>query len=141
MQPQTLINRLVAECSLLKTVGGAADFAAAEQSLRNKTPAAYVVPLTETARPNSSATLVVRQQVTQQFGVIFALSNLRDNRGEKALEDLHQVRQQVFEKLLGWAPPGEQSLMEFGGGRLLEMDNQVVWWQDEFLIDIQLRSN
>lgn len=140
MKSQLLVDRLKSQCSLLKDVGGAADFAAAQEGLRNKTPSAFVVPLAENAARNSSATLVVRQLVTQQFAVILAVSNLKDSRGEKALNDLDQVREQVFEKILGWAPPGTDSVMEFSGGRLLEMDNQVVWWQDDYMIDIQRRS-
>lgn len=140
MNSQLLIDRLKSQCLLLRDVGGAADFAAAQEGLRNKTPAAFVVPLAENATRNSSATLVVRQQVTQQFAVILAVSNLKDARGEKALNDLHQVREQIFEKVLGWSPPGTDSVMEFSSGRLLDMDNQVVWWQDDYVIDIQRRS-
>lgn len=140
MNPQLLVDRLKSQCPLLKDVGGAADFAAAQEGLRNKVPAAFVVPLAEMATRNSAATMVVRQQVTQQVAVILAVSNLKDARGENALNDLHQVREQVFEKILGWAPPGTDSVMEFSGGRLLEMDNHVVWWQDDYVIDIQRRS-
>ena len=140
MLPATLIERLKVTCPLLKLVGGSADFSVAEAALRNKLPAAFVIPLAEQASPNSSATTLVSQRVNQQFGVILAASNLRDATGEKALADIYAVRQQVMAALLGWIPAGERSGMEFSGGHLQDMSDQVLWWQDDFNLDIYLRS-
>jgi len=140
MQPATLIAHLKDTCPLLKMVGGSADFGVAETALRNKLPAAFVIPLAEQASPNTSATTVVSQRVTQQFGVILAASNLRDATGAKALEDIYAVRQQVMTALLGWIPEGERSSMEFSGGHLQDMSDQVLWWQDDFNLEIYLRS-
>jgi hypothetical protein len=140
MLPATLIAHLENTCPLLKKVGGSADFGVAETALRNKLPAAFVIPLAEQASPNSSATTLVSQKVNQQFGVILAVSNLRDATGEKALADLAAVRQQVFAALLGWIPLGERSAMELSGGNLQDMSDQVLWWQDVFNIDTYLRS-
>jgi hypothetical protein len=140
MLPATLIARLKLSCPLLKMVGGSADFGVAETALRNKLPAAFVIPLAEQASPNSSSTVLVSQRVNQQFGVVLAVSNLRDATGEKALADIYAVRQQVMTSLLGWVPAGEQTGMEFSGGQLQDMSDQVLWWQDIFNIDIYLRS-
>ena len=140
MLPATLITHLQSECPLLKKIGGSADFGVAETALRNKLPAAFVIPLAEQANPNTSATTLVSQRVNQQFGVILAVTNLRDATGEKALVDLAAVRQQVFAALSGWIPPGERSAMEFTGGQLQDMSDQVLWWQDDFNLDTYLRS-
>lgn len=140
ISPSVVIARIKAECPLLIQVGGGADFAAAKAVLKNKVPACFVVPLADQASPNSSATVVVNQRINQQFGVILAVSNLRDAAGEKAINDLFLVRQQLFQKLIGWFPAGAVSCMEFSGGHLLDMDDHVVWWQDNFNIDTYFRS-
>ena len=140
ISPSALITKLKSDCPLLIQVGGAADFAQAKSVLKNKVPAGFVIPLADQASPNTSATIVVQQRVVQQFGVILAVSNLRDATGEKAINDLFLVRQQIFQKLIGWYPPSATNSMEFGGGNLMDMDDQVVWWQDNFSIDIYLRS-
>ncbi|MEN9671437.1 MAG: hypothetical protein RL018_1714 [Pseudomonadota bacterium] len=140
LAPSVLIAKLKSDCPLLKQVSGSADFAAAKTLLKNKMPAAFVVPLAEQASPNSSATMQVSQKVVQQFGVFIAVSNLRDATGEHAVSDLFSVRQQILQKLVGWTPAGAVSFIEFGGGSLMDMDDQVVWWQDNFTLDIYIRN-
>lgn len=140
ISPSAVIEKLKTDCPLLKQVGGSADFAAAQAALKNKMPAAYVVALAEQASSNTSATTLVSQKVTQQFGVVIAISNLRDASGEKAIADLYLVRQQIIQTLMGWIPAGAIAGIEYGGGQLLDMDDQVVWWQDNFNLDIYLRS-
>lgn len=140
ISPAVVVAKLAADCFLLTQVGGAADLEAAKAVLKNKLPAAFVVPLAEQASPNSSATLVVSQKITQQFGVVLAVSNLRDATGATAINDLFAVRQQLLQALIGWFPSGALNCMEFGGGQLLDMSDSVVWWQDIFNIDTYFRS-
>lgn len=140
ISPLVLITRLKAECDLLAQVKGAADFASAKKQLKNKMPAAFVIPLADQPSSNSSATTVVSQKIVQNFGVIIAISNLTDATGEQAINDLFFTRQQLLLKLIGWIPAGAVNCIEFGGGHLMDMDDQVVWWQDIFNIDTYFRS-
>jgi len=140
ISPSVLIAKIKADCPLLELVGGSPDFSTAESTLKTKMPAAFVVPLAAQASPNTSATMLVSQKITQQFGVILAVKNLRDATGEKAIADLYTLRQQLLSKLVGWIPPGGVSGMEFGGGRVLDMNDQVLWWQDDFNLDTYFRS-
>ncbi len=136
---QLIIDRVEAEVSKLKSVAGTAGLAAAAESLK-KAPAAFVLPVSDRASANSIGTMVTRQNNTTRFGVIVAVQNLRDPRGEKAQADLLVLRQEILTTLHGWQPAAEFGPIEYGGGRVLQLTDQVLWWQDEFLTSHQMRS-
>jgi len=140
MQPQTVIDRLKQQVPTLKHVAGTSDFAQAEKLLRNQIPSAFVIPLAERGSPNSVAVGAVSQIITVEFGVILAVSNLRDPGGQKAMQDLYSLRESVIRALVGWSPPDAFDLVEFSSGRLLDMSEQVLWWQDDFQTSINRRS-
>jgi hypothetical protein len=131
MDMALITAHLVGVAGLAK-IGGAIDFAAAAQDLRNKLPAAYAVPGRETASPNQEITSVL-QRVEVRFAIVLAISNQRDARGEKAQSQLEPVRDAVKDRLLGWPPSAAFDPCEFAGGRLLALNDAVLWWQDEFV--------
>jgi len=139
--PQLVIARLAAQLPppALKQRGGAADFAAVKPEARIL-PAAFVLELANRASRNSLATLAVSQQNEIRFGVVLAVQNLRDPRGEKAHADMRTLRQSVMTALLGWQPDPDYDVVEYGGGRLLQLDNLVLWWQDDYITSILERS-
>ncbi len=117
--------------TVLKSVEGVVEFALAQQSLKG-VPAAFVVPLMDSATPNRMLSGAVEQRVAERFGVILAVSNVRDQRGQAANEDLEGVRKSVIAALLGWQPAAGYDPVEYGGGRMLSLINPVLWWQLEF---------
>ncbi len=117
--------------SMLKNVEGTVGFALAQQNLKG-TPSAWVIPLMDAALPNRMMSGAVEQRVNERFGVILAVSNVRDARGEAANEDLEVVRSAVITALLGWQPDAGYDPVEYGGGRMLSLINPVLWWQLEF---------
>lgn len=137
--PQLIIARLDAQVAALKIVAGAVDLAAAGAELK-QTPSAFVVELANRASPNSLATIAVSQEIEARFGVVLAVQNLRDPRGEKAAVDMRTLRSSVMTALLGWQPDADYDVIEYAGGRLIELDNLVLWWQDEYLTRILERS-
>jgi hypothetical protein len=138
--PQLVIARLKDQVSALKEVGGAVDFAAAIESGVKQTPAAFVVELADRPARNSLATSAMSQSNESRFGVIFAVQNLRDARGEQARADLRTLRLAVLTALLNWQPDPDFDPCEYGGGRLLQFANLVLWWQDDFITGALLRS-
>ncbi len=137
--PQWIIDRLKDRVPALKWIGGAADFAAAAEGLK-QSPAAIVLPSAERATGSSTGTLVTSQLNTARFAVAMAVQNLRDSRGEAAHADLRTLRTDIMTALHGWQPNADFDPIEFGGGRLLQLNNQVLWWQDDFLTSNLLRS-
>ena len=136
---QWIIARLQASVPELRVMGGAADFAAAAEGLK-QTPAAFVLPSAERARESSTGTQLVSQYNTVRFAVVVAVQNLRDARGDAAQSDLLPLRTSIMTALHGWQPDVGFDPVEFGGGRLLQLTDQVLWWQDEFTTSHFIRS-
>lgn len=137
--PAWIVARLKTEVTDLKLVGGAADLSAAADSALAK-PAAFVLPNSERASSSTTGTMVVNQQNTVRFAVVIAVQNLRDKRGEKAQADLRSLRGDIMTALHGWQPDADFDPIEYGGGKLLQLSDQVLWWQDEFITGNHLRS-
>lgn len=131
MDVTAIIDRLRDQLTGYVHIGGAAD---AAQAYGNAiaAPSVYVIPLAETG--DAPDTLgVYRQDMTQQFGVVLVMQNLRDATGAAAAGELNQRRLDLRAALLGWAPNAtEGEPVMFVAGRLLEMQQQQLWWQDEF---------
>lgn len=138
--PQLAIARLADQAPAFKSVKGAADFGAAGMDGVKQVPAAFVILLAETPGEQQHATLSTQQATRTTFGVIYAAQNLRDARGETALTGIIALRAEVFAALYGWQPSADFDPCEFSGGRILQLDNQVLWWQDDFVTQCIIRS-
>lgn len=137
--PAWIVAQLKTEVTDLKMVGGAADLSAATDSVIQK-PAAFVLPNSERASGSTTGTMAVNQQNTVRFAVLIAVQNLRDKRGEKAQANLRSLRGSIMDALLGWQPDADFDPIEYGGGKLLQLSDQVLWWQDEFVTSHLIRS-
>lgn len=138
MLSQPVVDRLVATASAtvlpggFRKVAGAADFAAARDDLKMP-PAAYVIPLNDTATPNVLMGLAVEQHVIERFGVILAVSNMRDVRGGAVNAPLETLRRAAIDNLLAFQPTTDYDPIQYAAGRLLSLDVSVIWWQLEFI--------
>lgn len=130
--------RLQSEVADLRQIGGAAEFEAASANSPRATPAAFVIPLGEDPRPSSGANFI-RQQIRVSVGVVLAVKNVADTKGEAAQVDLGVLRPAVQTALLGWSPTGAEPL-ERGAGRLIGMKNGVLYWQDVYHTNIYARD-
>lgn len=137
--PQWIIDRINEQVPTLLQIAGAAGLAQAATDLKQY-PAAYVIPSAERANGSRTGTTVVSQQNSVRFAVILAVRNLRDARGDQAQADLLTLREEIMSALHGWQPHADFDPLEYSGGRLLQLTDQVLWWQDEFLTTHLLRS-
>lgn len=136
---ELIIARLDAQVVALKKVAGAVDLAAAQADIKNQTPAAWVIELDNRAGANEIASQVSQRDAVR-FGVIFAVSNLRDARGEAALADAKPLREAAMTALLGWQPGTGYDLCEYVGGALLALETPVLWWQDVYATGLYLHG-
>jgi len=134
-----VIARLQSEMPTLRKVGGAGDIPNAQEALR-QVPAAFVIPLAETAEANELESGAISQAITIRFGVLWAVANLRDATGEAAQADLRPIRAAGQAALLGWQPEATMEPCLFGGGQLLQIADRVLWWQDVFVSGTYLRK-
>lgn len=134
-----IVARVTAQVSALKRVAESMDIPSAADDLKAVAPAAYVLPLQDPAGPNALAN-AVSQQVTARFGVLLAVRNFRDPRGEAARSELTPLRSSVADALLNWQPGADYTPCEYGGGRLLQLTDQVLWWIDEYRTSFEVRA-
>lgn len=135
-----VIARLNANLVGFKSIGGSADLDLAIDAAP-ATPSAFVLPLAESAVA-TDMTGRTYQRVTQRFGVMLCQANRRDAKGVAALDDLHVLRQQVRNSLVGWAAdPAIGEPVHFVAGRLMKMDGDGrLWWIDEFELALHIWS-
>lgn len=138
MDCSLIVARLKDQARSLVDVQGAAAYANATAAYK-RTPSAFVIPLGETAHKNELVN-AVSQEVALNFGVIYAIRNVVDARGDQANTDLAAIRAQGFSALLGWWPSGLNNPCTFVKGRLLELNNLTLWWQDDFATQETIRS-
>ena len=139
MDIDLIIARLTATLTGFKAIGGAADLDAAIGGAV-AVPAAFVIPLADSAQP-SRMVGVHEQLIDQAFGVVLVAANRRDTTGAAALAELKALRLQVRAALAGWAPTPEGLPVQISGGRLLRLDGDGrLWWSDEFTLQTYYRS-
>ncbi len=113
-------------------VDGAAELAAIQAARRVGTPYAWVIPVGEQAG-GSALLSAVSQRVVERVGVVIAVANRRDARGEAAHNTLRAVRRAIKDTLIGWLPDPAEEAVTYSRGRLLDYNDHVLWWQDEYL--------
>lgn len=129
---QPIADQLRTVVTDFRKVAGAANFAAAQEDLK-ATPAGYVVPLADNAQPNTVLGYSVEQHVIERFGVILAVSNARDVRGDAVNAPLEHLRKNVIQALLGFQPAADYDPIQYGGGQLLALDVTTLWWRVDFI--------
>lgn len=116
----------------LKLVAGAAALAQAIETRPAATPAVYVTPLAENPGPAQFSGDDI-QRIDAAIGVVFALKNVADPRGEAAQADLQALRDAVKASLLGWVPLEHHAPLSRGPSALQDFREGTVWWQDIYL--------
>jgi len=142
MDLQFVIDRLKAQLSGIRQLGGAADLDTALNGSVS-VPAVFVMPQAEKAAVTDMVTGLVRQTFAQNWGVILVVSNRRDATGAAALTDLALQRQAVRLALVGWVPDASTGEPVYAtGGQLLSLDGEGrLWWVDSFELKTYFRSN
>lgn len=116
-------------------VSGAAEFGAVPDNGALDVPAAYVLPLDD--KPGDAVTSGgYRQPLRDSFGVVVALANNGDRRGETASVDaVRLIRPELFRALLGWEPDDDHGPVTYEGGQLQDMNRALLWYRFEFGAD------
>lgn len=137
-----VIARLKSNTSGMKSIGGAADFETALDSVVT-VPSLFVMPLLERANQMPRTSAVYQHMVQLNFAVIAVVANVKDARGETGLTTaLAPVREQVRNALAGWVPdPTSGEPVAYAGGRLMRFaGDQRIWWSDEFTLNQYWRT-
>ncbi|MGB4498889.1 MAG: hypothetical protein WBI40_09325 [Methylococcaceae bacterium] len=139
MDISDFIDRLKTECPILKfRVFGAAELAIAKPTTMQP-PCAFVIPMSEKAESNSLMN-ALSQRTTVQIGVVIAIRNFSDTRGESGHKQLEIVRSEIMEALLNWEPQNASTPTEFVAGQLAGYDNLTLRWNDIFQTQFYYRA-
>jgi hypothetical protein len=125
-----IIERIKA-LKAFKFVGGAADRAVIK-NFSQTVPAAYVWPETNDAEGGEFAS-DNSQMIRDVFTINFIVRNVRDPRGEAALEEIEALRIKVMDSLIGWVPPNGFTDFRFLRGRRVGFNDQALEWCDYFV--------
>jgi len=117
-------------------IAGAAEFSALSPDAKLTLPSAYVIPLDDSAQPNSSDN-GYSQIVRDSFAVIVVLSNAADELGKSSVAQVQGVRNILNSALLSWAPDSEHGPIEYEGGQLLDVDRARLYYQFEYACETQ----
>lgn len=138
MQIEIIIQALRERCpSFAGRIGGAAGFKELEESTSLPVPSAFVIPIDDNPK-DSKAINSVRQELTDSFAVIVAISNTVDERGQAAFRSVRDLRAEIWAALLGWRPDLSYNGITYEGGTLLRMNRARLWYQFEFGADMEI---
>jgi len=118
-------------------IAGAADFAKVQENTALLSPCAFVIPLDDSPA-ESMAQNAVRQPIDETFGVVVALDNRSDERGQASGIEIHDVRAELWKALLGWRPEKRYNGIAYEGGSLMSIDRARLWWRFEFSAGMEL---
>lgn len=129
----------LAETRFENRIFGAAELALV-QEYSLKAESAFVVQLSESVNTNTLDN-DINQKINERFAVIVALDNGtsdRDKVGFIAYDKLFDIRAEIFKAILGWQMPGAESLVSYGGARILGLNRAYLFYQFEFVVDVRI---
>ncbi|PKH22287.1 hypothetical protein CIG19_13370 [Enterobacterales bacterium CwR94] len=136
MQLTPILAALRSHCPLFAgRVAGATDRAYLLTLPAPTLPAAWVLAGEDRVLPQRSAT-DYWQALTETFVVIVAIDDVAAEQEEDAFYDqLHLIRQQLWQALLGWAPDSEGGAIQYVSGPAYVREAQRLWYQFTFSRD------
>lgn len=138
MRLEIIIQALRARCpSFSQRIAGAAQFNGLETNSALPVPCAFVVPLDDNPK-DSKAQNSVRQELTDSFAVIVAISNTADERGQAGAHTVWTLRAELWAALLGWRPEEAYNGITYEGGSMLSIDRARLWYQFDFGADMEI---
>lgn len=120
-------------------VAGGIDFDAVKASQQVDRPGAFVIATGDDATDNDLQN-GIRQDITDAFDVVVIL-DAKDQRGQLAVDVLHDIRAQLWLALVGWKPAVEYDPITYDGGDLVQIDRALVIYRYSFVTAFQLGRN
>lgn len=132
------------EISELKEVTGAVNLKTVMTNQDNL-PGAYVLETHMQTSENQYANGLL-QTGSIGFAVVLSIENIKDDFGADSSDKMTALRGLVLDKLLGFAPTdavGDTSVqLEYGGGRVIGFENDILVWQENYILpEVTLWSN
>ncbi|TVP08814.1 hypothetical protein [Shewanella sp. KCT] len=117
-------------------VDGLAQLSALDDKTKTRLPKLFVIELSEQARPDVRGSGPYLQSLQLEVGVISVMATINGTPG-----NLTPMRDQVRQRLFGWAPSTEHEPLSLAGGRLLKLGDRYIAWLDRFMTEYTADAN
>ena len=137
---RSVVDRLESATQGFREIGGAAGYARAVREARRQ-PAAFAIPLRDTAGPNRYGSCV-GQRVAAQFGVVILARDIRHDGGLGTATELEARRAEVHAALAGWSPGDAFETVTYTGGLIVTDigEDGLLGWQATYETAFQLED-
>ncbi|MDF0730560.1 hypothetical protein P0Y43_07405 [Pseudomonas entomophila] len=136
MKPSLLSAQLALCPSLGRPAVVGLDLAAIESLAPQPQPIACLLPIGEEAEGNDLQN-ATRQLLRERFEVLLLLDSSAHGPAH-TLEQLDELRAELWLALVGWAPAPGREPVEYAGGELLRCDKSRVLYRHRFVAPLQL---
>ena len=138
MKITALITQLREQCpTLANRIAAGIDLATLQANTPLQTPCAYVVPLADVASKSLAQNLML-QSIRDRFEVTLVLDTAD---AAAALDQLHNLRAELWRALVGFKPGSDYEAIEYDGGELVSINSSRVLYRLRFFAEFQLGRN
>lgn len=138
MKITALITQLREQCpTLANRVAAGIDLATLQANTPLQTPCAYVVPIADLASKSVAQNLML-QPIRDRFEVTLVLDTTD---AAAALDQLHDLRAELWRALVGFKPGNDYSAIAYDGGELVSINSSRVLYRLRFFAEFQLGRN
>ncbi|MGF6315820.1 phage tail terminator protein [Pseudomonas frederiksbergensis] len=138
MKITALITQLREQCpTLANRIAAGIDLTTLQANTPLQTPCAYVVPLADVASKSLAQNLML-QPIRDRFEVTLVLDTTD---AAAALDQLHNLRAELWRALVGFKPGSDYEPIEYDGGELVSINSSRVLYRLRFFAEFQLGRN
>lgn len=120
------------------------DYALTLEALKSRgipaLPALFVLPVKETATPNSLATGAHHQQTTWRWRGYLYIKSAKQDLGESLDDELKPHRDKLLDAWLGYQPDGADGTTNFDQGSIVGLESGVLIWADDYYVTSHYRK-
>jgi hypothetical protein len=138
MKITPILTQLREQCpTLANRIAAGIDLATLQANTPLQTPCAYVVPIADVASKSLAQNLML-QPIRDRFEVALVLDTTD---AAAALDQLHNLRAELWRALVGFKPGSNYEAIEYDGGELVSINSSRVLYRLRFFAEFQLGRN
>jgi hypothetical protein len=138
MKITPILTQLREQCpTLANRVAAGIDLATLQANTPLQTPCAYVVPIADLASKSVAQNLML-QPIRDRVEVTLVLDTTD---AAAALDQLHDLRAELWRALVGFKPGNDYSAIAYDGGELVSINSSRVLYRLRFFTEFQLGRN
>lgn len=126
--------------SKIDEVGLALDLSSLLKHKPKRDASCFVIPISERPAGNKRTAGPALQESFVTIGVVIVVHSRNDISGERGVDKLNEVREQVRDALFGWTPATATTCYLLGNSDLVKMETGSIWWLDRYSCKTQRKQ-